>query len=551
MKRFYFLFAVMVLLVGFYQPVQAASIIHTKHNFSVHGQGSMVAMTEEQVCIFCHVPHYSSPVDPLWNRKVGAVSYNLYASSTLNAQPGQPTGATRLCLSCHDGTIAIGMILSRPAPVPMAGGATTIPASSSSNLGTDLADDHPVSFPYTSSLAALNGELRDPGALPLAVQLENGYLMQCTACHDPHKNPYGDFLVIDNSNSGLCRACHQQRGWNSSSHATAGAVALKGCNNCHNPHDSAVDERLLNFVAEEDNCFSCHDGSVSSENIKAEFEKFYTHPVASTTGVHEPRENPLSANRHVECVDCHDPHRANDWSASAPNVSGSMAGVKGVNRSGVVVNEVRYEYEVCFRCHADNSFSRTVVISRQIEEVNERLRFDPINPSYHPVMAIGRNPHVPSLRPEYDAGSRIYCKDCHNSDNGSRSGGSGPNGVHGSNYPNILLARYENEIYPLSYSESNYALCFRCHDPNILLDRFRSSFPSHRSHVVGHRMPCFLCHDPHGVPLISGATTQANAHLINFNTDYFSGSYDSIDKSCTVSCHQGDDGYHSYQTSGP
>jgi len=548
MKYFSFLFAPMILLLILCQPLAAASIINTKHNLSVHGPGALIAASEEQVCIFCHVPHYASPVAPLWNREVGAVSYNLYASSTLNAQPGQPTGATRLCLSCHDGTIAIGMILSRPDPISMSGGATTMPVASSSNLGTDLADDHPVSFPYTSSLVSQNGELREPAALPAAIHLENGYMMQCTACHDPHKSPYGDFLVIDNRNAGLCRACHMQRGWNSSSHATAAAVAVDGCNNCHNAHNSAVKERLLNFVAEEDNCFSCHDGSVSSDNVEADFNKFYNHPVTATTGVHEPREYPLNSDWHVECVDCHDPHRANAWSAAAPTVSGAMAGVKGVNRSGVVIDEVSYEYEVCFRCHADNSFSDTVVVSRKIEEVNERLRFDPINPSYHPVVAIGKNPQVPSLRPQYNPGSRIYCKDCHNSDNGSRSGGSGADGVHGSIYPHILLARYENDNYPASYSESNYALCFRCHDPVILLDKNQSSFPSHRSHVVGHRIPCFLCHDPHGVPLIGGATTTANAHLINFNTDYFTGSYDSVNKSCNVSCHHGP---HDYRSVGP
>ncbi len=549
MKYLYFVLIIPMVLISLCRPLAAASIINTKHNLSIHGPGSLTAVSEEQVCIFCHVPHYASPVDPLWNREVGAVSYNLYASSTLDARPGQPTGATRLCLSCHDGTIAIGMILSRPVPIPMSGGATTLPASSSSNLGTDLADDHPVSFPYTSSLAAQDGELRDPGFLPPAIHLEDGYIMQCTACHDPHKSPYGDFLVIDNSNSGLCRACHQQRGWASSSHALASEIALKGCNNCHNTHNSAVDERLLNFVPEEDNCFSCHDGSVSSSDIKVEFDKFYTHPLAATTGVHKPEENPLSANWHVECVDCHDPHRANGWSAEAPLVSGALAGVAGVNRSGVVIDEVRYEYEVCFRCHADNSFSRTVVINRQIEEVNERLRFDPVNPSYHPVMARGKNLNVPSLRPEYDVGSRIYCKDCHNSDNGSRSAGNGPDGVHGSIYPHILLARYEDDTYPLSYSESNYALCFRCHDPTVLLDRNRSSFPEHRNHVIGKRIPCFLCHDPHGVPLINGATTRENAHLINFNTDYFSGSYDSVGKSCDVSCHTG--GSHDYLDAGP
>jgi predicted CXXCH cytochrome family protein len=535
--RVFVLLTVILLALGTHRA-QAAGVVDTKHNLSVSGPGDIVATSEQRVCIFCHTPHHASPVQPLWSHEMSGSSYNLYASTTISVQPGQPTGASRLCLSCHDGTVALGLLHGVTQPIAMAGGLVTLPVTRSSNLQTDLSDDHPVSFSYTSSLAAAAGELRDPATLPSAIKLENGDLLQCTSCHNPHKDPYGNFLVMSNDGAALCVSCHEKTGWPTSVHATASGVADQGCNACHVPHNAGSSQRLLKTLQEENTCFPCHDDAGSEIDVKSDFNKFYHHPVEAETGVHDPMEDPLSASYHVECSDCHNPHRITTLAAIPPQVSGPLVGVKGVTLNGLVVEEADNQYEICFRCHADNSFSPVVAIPRQIQEVNERLRFDPSNPSFHPVATVGKNFSVPSLRPEYSPASIIYCSDCHNSDTGAMVGGAGADGVHGSGNQHLLAARYEQDTYPLHYSESNYALCFRCHDPNILLDRFQSNFPSHRSHVVGKKAPCSVCHDAHGVPVLGGATTTHNAHLINFDSRFVaSGTYDSGARSCTVSCH--------------
>jgi predicted CXXCH cytochrome family protein len=336
-----FLWLTVLLLVLGAVPAWAAGVASTKHNLSVSGPGDIVAVSERRICIFCHTPHHASPVQPLWSHEMSGASYNLYASTTLNAQPGQPTGASRLCLSCHDGTVALGLLHGAVEPLSMTGGVVTLPSGRSSNLQTDLSDDHPVSFSYTSSLAATAGELRDPSTLPPAVKLENGDLLQCTSCHNPHKDPYGNFLVMSNAGAALCLACHEKTGWTASVHATASGVADQGCNACHVPHNAGGSQRLLKTEMEEETCFPCHDEAGSEIDVKTDFNKFHHHPVEAETGVHDPLEDPLSASSHVECCDCHNPHRITSQAATPPQVSGPLQGVKGVTIKDFTLRPVK------------------------------------------------------------------------------------------------------------------------------------------------------------------------------------------------------------------
>jgi hypothetical protein len=254
----------------------------------------------------------------------------------------------------------------------------------------------------------------------------------------------------------------------------------------------------------------------------------------ATAGIHDPKEDLLSAQKHVECEDCHNSHRAQSAPALAPAASGPLYGVRGISAAGDPVASASYQYEICFRCHADNSFYASQTVLRQVQELNTRLDFDPENPSFHPVLRIGKGTRVPSLRTTYSTSSMIYCTDCHSNDDASQA-----KGPHGSSYQHILVAQYLTDSYPLSYSEANYALCFRCHDPGILLDPLKSAFPSHQKHVVNKRTPCSVCHDPHGVSRLRGGNVTANAHLINFDLRFVAGgaSYDSGFKRCSVSCH--------------
>jgi predicted CXXCH cytochrome family protein len=189
-------------------------IAGTKHDFSTKSWAPL----ENNMCGVCHTPHNSivEPSAPLWNHQSTAVaSYTLYTSPTFDLQGGvtitNPTGSSKLCLSCHDGTVALENF----------GGTTTglnfISEGSliGSNSGQNLSNEHPISFQYTDALATADGGLREPSNTNsgLGGSIGNDMLfnnnLECASCHDVH-NKYNasHLLKMSNSNSQLCLTCH-------------------------------------------------------------------------------------------------------------------------------------------------------------------------------------------------------------------------------------------------------------------------------------------------------------------------------------------------------
>jgi len=477
---------------------QQQSIVNSPHNLSASGPGAVRASSEQEICIFCHTPHNAAPVQPLWNRNAPASNYRVYSSNALQAVPGQPTGSSKLCLSCHDGTIALGSVLSRSQPISMAGGITTL-APGASNLGTDLSDDHPISFKYDSALAQKNLKLKDPALLPLDIRLDAQRELQCTSCHNVHDNQFGKFLVKDNSHSQLCNSCHNN--------GVTTIVSHSECSSCHQQHSAPSGPFLLKQAKVSDTCLSCHNSSVAGAgDIASDMNRFSKHDTASPVNLVDPFPN------NVGCSDCHAPHTMTSTVASAPIIPGRFGKINGVNAAGAPVVTAQYEYEVCFKCHAEKSAVQPT-ISRQIVQNNLRLSFSPTAVSFHPVEASGRNTNVPSLRPGLSTASIIYCNDCHNSDTGRKAGGAGPDGVHGSSNKPLLVARYDT-LDNTPESETAYALCYKCHDRNSILAN--QSFSRHKEHVVDDHATCSTCHDSHGISSAQG-TMMNNSHLINFD----------------------------------
>jgi predicted CXXCH cytochrome family protein len=529
---------------------RAQDVSNTPHNLSVSGPGTVKATAEDEICIFCHTPHNASPAAPLWNRADPGRTYTTYTSSTMKVEPGQPSGATRLCLSCHDGTIALGRVLSRPTDIAVTGGSALPPGRT--RLGLDLSDDHPVSFDYESAAGASAGTLRPAPRTDGRSSLDRQGRVQCTSCHDAHDNRFGDFLRLDPVRGGLCLVCHDPPGWPQSSHATStrtwggpnvgppapvafSTVGDHACGACHVSHQAAGRKRLLQSDVEESVCYACHDGTVAEHDIRTEMNKWRSHDPARSKDVHDPAERPDGNRTHVECVDCHNPHRVSD--AAGSGLPGSLRGVSGLDGSEAPLAVATEEYQICYKCHASATESNPDRIARVADQASILLRMDPGNPSYHPVEDAGNNPDVPSLKSPYTVSSVIRCGDCHGNDDPN-----GPKGAHGSRWDFLLKARYDT-VDPNPETAQAYALCYACHDrASVLGDE---SFRGHRRHVVEQRTACSVCHAAHGIDAAQGDATY-NSHLINFDTRVVVPNQDNtlefVDRgrfagSCSLKCH--------------
>lgn len=191
-----------------------AVITGSKHDFKTASWN-----TTGQICIVCHTPHSAgSTIAPLWNHTLSAATYSIYSSTlspTLQAVVDQPSSSSKACLSCHDGTIALDSFGGKP-------NSETNRITGTDNLGTDLSNDHPVSFTYDSALAAADGDLFDPTVKmvdSLSKTIDDGMLinhkLECGSCHDVHAGA-GDsdsttsLLLVDNAKSALCLTCHNK-----------------------------------------------------------------------------------------------------------------------------------------------------------------------------------------------------------------------------------------------------------------------------------------------------------------------------------------------------
>jgi predicted CXXCH cytochrome family protein len=205
--------AVFVLLIS--QAVNA-QIAGTKHDFS----SKSWAPAENKICGVCHATHNAKnePSAPLWNHQSTAVAaYTLYTSPTFSGQGGltitNPSASSKLCLSCHDGTVAIENFGNTTT------GSNYIPASSRIGgvTGSDMTKDHPISFQYTDALATADGGLRAPSTTnsglggTIAQNMLYNNKMECASCHDVHnKYNISHLLRISNTNSQLCLTCHNK-----------------------------------------------------------------------------------------------------------------------------------------------------------------------------------------------------------------------------------------------------------------------------------------------------------------------------------------------------
>jgi cytochrome c553 len=260
MKRFATVIAAVALSAGSATAVFAAAtagsgIYQTAHdiNFKL---GPAVEDVQDRLCAYCHTPHHAytatdaAPVGPvlaasgyapLWSHGVTTSNYTPYASATFDVLGGQTMandpliGPSRLCMSCHDGTVALDSYYGQTGTHFISNGANTY-FGAQPLIELDGQKTHPIGFDATAvdtggaqedshlwaNFTAKNyrGNV-NAGTLTVSSRLYQGQFFTCSTCHDVH-NKLNDtsasiktgtqnyFLLGGQTNSALCITCHTQ-----------------------------------------------------------------------------------------------------------------------------------------------------------------------------------------------------------------------------------------------------------------------------------------------------------------------------------------------------
>ena len=289
----------------------------------------------------------------------------------------------------------------------------------------------------------------------------------CLACHDPHGSPTRK-LLLAKSELELCTECHDDP--SEDLDFLHGPVAAGTCTSCHSPHGS--DHGKLLSAEGAAVCTKCHQDLGTK--------------LAGKGTVHEPVKG--------GCLDCHNPHGGSHkmFLGSAPP-------------------------ELCLDCHDD--------IGELMEDAEVQ----------HDALTEGRscvachNPHVSTYDSLLIGETMPLCLSCH--DKELKSGEDtlrnmaehldkhklhhGPvqdedctacHTPHGGDSHRLLTDAFPTTFYA-SYEEDQYALCFGCHDVELVEEEetdeatgFRNGERNlhfvHVNKAVKGRT-CRACHDPH------------------------------------------------------
>jgi predicted CXXCH cytochrome family protein len=210
-------------------------ITNTRHNFSISSGRPGTASTLPgtfvdygEICVYCHTPHGGNyDQGPLWNRTAPAASYTMYNDALNTGQSdidmsfaATPNGVSAACLSCHEGTVGVDVVVNAPNTWDPASGTpgtgsnlaamfTTSP-DNLKVLGADLRNDHPISMVYDPSL---DDQFKDLATVTNGTRLKlfgggvGTGTVECATCHNPH-TANETFLRIPNGGSALCLTCH-------------------------------------------------------------------------------------------------------------------------------------------------------------------------------------------------------------------------------------------------------------------------------------------------------------------------------------------------------
>jgi len=282
------LVAVLVLvMVGMLPQEATAGIAITKHNLGSTGTGTNKFSGTDEICVFCHTPHGAdtSAAVPLWNRVLPVpatyTTYNTLGTTSLDSATAPVGSVSIACLSCHDGTQAMNVMINAPGSgnYNAAGftlsGTWTGPASGTTptgslgyasivDIGIDLRNDHPVGVQYGGGMPSggaytagtiAAGALKNADFNALQYASLNGqpvwWVDSGTVAGTRDK---GDMMLYTRTNADSVSPTGVV-----TPAALTGAQAFVECASCHDPHTSANPTFLRIANTGSAVCLACHN----------------------------------------------------------------------------------------------------------------------------------------------------------------------------------------------------------------------------------------------------------------------------------------------------
>jgi predicted CXXCH cytochrome family protein len=288
----------------------------------------------------------------------------------------------------------------------------------------------------------------------------------CVVCHDIPVT--GGQISLEYPSAPICFKCHLEEAFEGD--FVHGPFSAGACLTCHSPHGEN-DSAMVRITGRQ-MCLPCH------EEMKASFGKARFR--------HEATEN--------GCTDCHAPHASQlryQLREPAPDICVECHKdfFERLETEAVTHSPVE-EDPACLNCHDAHMAENDWLLPGEDMDIclgchNEPIKTDQNElPPMGPMLAENPRHHGPI--------QFGICSECHN--------------PHGSPYFRLLTDAYPARLYA-PFFESNYALCFRCHESTLAeeertdtLTEFRDGdLNLHYVHVNKTSMgrTCRLCHETH------------------------------------------------------
>jgi predicted CXXCH cytochrome family protein len=338
------------------------------------------------------------------------------------------------------------------------------------------------------------------------------------------------------------------------------------CAVCHRSHGGQA-PKLLKKGSQSSLCFTCHNGSSSNTNVEAEYpvtlpandpatREYFSHDALTPSNHTQSGLDEFGGvtNRHSECADCHNSHKATSTSTNGINpdstqtvngwtASGRLAGVSGVsvvngaadaapqytllsgvtdaatddfpepNAAGTSAAPITLEYQLCFKCHSGFTKLLPPIAGKpSTDALDKGIELNPANPSFHPVEAKGKNETAamtasligtsPYKMWDFTVGSTIRCLNCHTS-----GGTPGPDPD-----PNLTTPAALVDGPLASHTSTNRGILLRPYRDRVL----KSTTDPYSS---GDFALCYVCHAEEPFAADGSASTKTNfsAHSQHLN----------------------------------